>query len=101
TVAVGVIEELAGARVVNDAIVGIVAAGRTLCGIEARVAAGESAGRADAGEAGSVEPDTVPVGIEVEHRVGVRCAVLGEGVAVLAGAAGNRIVAGATLHPVV
>src|SRR5436309_6193871 len=100
-VAVGVIEQPAGAGVIDDAIVGVVAARCAGGRVEARITGRKVAGCADGAEAGGVELDVVPAAAEVEDLVRVRRAVFGKGVAVLAAAAGYGIIAGAALHPVV
>ena len=61
TIAIGVVVELPGARVVDDAIVRIVAARRAGSRIEAHVARREAAVGADVGEGRDVELDTIPV----------------------------------------
>src|SRR5207302_6784620 len=101
TGAVGVVEEVARTRVVDDAVISIVPASCARGGIEAHIAAAELARGADLRKGAGVERDLVPVRIEVEHRVGVLHPELGEGVGVLSAAAGYGIVARAALHPVV
>ena len=100
-IAVGVVIELAGARVVDDAIIRIVAAARAGGGIEARVAHDEAAGAADGGERGHVELDAIPVTRERGDAVGVSGAVLVEDDIVLIAAAGERVVAGAACEPII
>src|SRR5262249_49620700 len=95
TIAVGVVEELAGRRVVDDAVVGVVAAGRARSGVEAHVVRRELAGCADLREGRGVQLDAVPA------RVGVRRTELVPDVLVLSRAAGDGVVAGAALDAIV
>src|SRR5205823_6402732 len=57
--------------VVNDAVIGVVAGGRTQRGVEPRIRGGEIAARADSGEYARIEMDLVGSGLEADQAVGV------------------------------
>jgi len=83
-VAVGIVEKLPRARVVDDAVIRIVAARRARGGIEARIPGSEATASADVGKGGYVELDAVPAGVERADGVGVGRAEFAEDDAVLA-----------------
>src|SRR2546423_8706364 len=76
--AVGIVVELAGRGVVDDAVVAVVAAARARCSVEAAIARGELAGAPDRAERRAIEAQHVPGGGEVRHCVGIRRTVLPE-----------------------
>src|SRR3954453_14871223 len=98
---VGVVVELPGRGIEDDAIVGVVAAARAGGGVEACIARRKVSRAAERREGARVEAHRVPVRIEAADRVGVRRAVFAEDVAILAGAAGDAIVAASAFNPVV
>src|SRR3954469_9000919 len=91
-----------GARVVNDAVVGVVPSAGTGRGVEACVAGREVSRPAQRCEGACIEAQVVPaITAEVAERVGMAGAVFPKPVPVLARAAGERVVAPASLDPVV
>src|SRR5438128_2163580 len=65
--AIGVVVQVSGGRVVDEAIVGIVSCSRACRRIEASIACREMSRTADAGKRGTIEAQRIPVGVELRQ----------------------------------
>src|SRR4051794_484427 len=98
--AICVVIKRASRRVVDDAVVRIMSAGRSRAGKEPCIAGRKVARPAERAEGGRVQAQRVPTRVEVEQRVGVAGAEFSEHITVLARSARELIVAGAAFEPV-